>query len=290
MALKDIDAVMIASPDHHTTHLEAAAKAEKDAYCEKPLAMDIETLKDACDAVKKANIVVQIGHPGPQLAELHRLPRAVQDRDPRQGLADRAVPQRRQALLVLGYVKDGQARRTWTGRNSSSIDRPSPSTDEAADRLVRLPRLHRRSDRRLRLPLHRPVQLHHRRQAPRELRRPGRHLHLEGRAPFTCPDHVQAMWIYPEGFMVSYSTNFGNGSGNSFKILGDEGVLDMVYLDRSRPDGEGGAKRSGKIRGKISVKDVRASRTTSSTGSSACGCARRRTRRLTRAISTRSPA
>ena len=35
LAQKDVDAVMIASPDHvHTTHLEAAAKAKKDAYCE----------------------------------------------------------------------------------------------------------------------------------------------------------------------------------------------------------------------------------------------------------------
>ena len=43
VALKDIDAVMIASCDHqHSTHLEAAARAKKDAYCEKPLAMDME--------------------------------------------------------------------------------------------------------------------------------------------------------------------------------------------------------------------------------------------------------
>jgi predicted dehydrogenase len=62
VALKDVDAVMIASPDHvHTTHLEAAAKAGKDAYCEKPLAMDLEKLKAACDAVKANNAIVQIG-------------------------------------------------------------------------------------------------------------------------------------------------------------------------------------------------------------------------------------
>ncbi|MCH5373294.1 MAG: Gfo/Idh/MocA family oxidoreductase, partial [Planctomycetes bacterium] len=49
---KDIDAVMIASCDHqHTTHLEATAKAGKDVYCEKPLAMDFDRLKRAVDAV-----------------------------------------------------------------------------------------------------------------------------------------------------------------------------------------------------------------------------------------------
>ena len=62
LALKDIDAVMIASCDHqHTTHLKAAAEAGKDVYCEKPLAMRLDRLKGACDAVKKANIIVQIG-------------------------------------------------------------------------------------------------------------------------------------------------------------------------------------------------------------------------------------
>jgi len=44
---------------------------------------------------------------------------------------------------------------------------------------------------------------------------------------FTCPDHVQAAWIYPDGFLVSYSTNFGNGSGNVLKIYGEQGVLDL---------------------------------------------------------------
>ena len=45
---------------------------------------------------------------------------------------------------------------------------------------------------------------------------------------FTCPDHAQATWIYPEGFMVSYSTNFGNGSGSVFKIYGEQGVMDLT--------------------------------------------------------------
>ncbi|MCA9412076.1 MAG: Gfo/Idh/MocA family oxidoreductase, partial [Candidatus Omnitrophica bacterium] len=59
---EDLDAVMIASCDHqHTAHLEAFAKAGKDVYCEKPLAMDLEKLKSACDAVKESGGVVQIG-------------------------------------------------------------------------------------------------------------------------------------------------------------------------------------------------------------------------------------
>ena len=48
LALNDVDAVMIASCDHqHTTHLEAAARAKKDVYCEKPLGKSLKALKAA---------------------------------------------------------------------------------------------------------------------------------------------------------------------------------------------------------------------------------------------------
>jgi len=67
---------------------------------------------------------------------------------------------------------------------------------------------------------------------------------------------VQATWIYPEGFMVHYSTNFGNGSGNSFKIFGDQGVLDMVQWTAPVLTAEGGSKGKGQIRGKQAVAEV----------------------------------
>lgn len=40
---------------------------------------------------------------------------------------------------------------------------------------------------------------------------------------FTCPDHVEATWIYPEGFIASYATNYGNGSGNVSRVYGEQG-------------------------------------------------------------------
>ncbi|HRE08250.1 MAG TPA: Gfo/Idh/MocA family oxidoreductase, partial [Opitutaceae bacterium] len=62
LELEGIDAVMIASPDHHhTTHLEAAAKAGKHIYVEKPLATEMDKLVRAVDAVKAAGTVVQVG-------------------------------------------------------------------------------------------------------------------------------------------------------------------------------------------------------------------------------------
>jgi predicted dehydrogenase len=59
---KDIDAVIIASPDFaHASHLAEAAGHKKDAYCEKPFAETMEDAKAALNACKKNNTVVQIG-------------------------------------------------------------------------------------------------------------------------------------------------------------------------------------------------------------------------------------
>ena len=122
LALEDVDAVMIASCDHqHATHLEAAAKAKKDAYCEKPLAMDMESLKTALRRGQEpAASSCQIGHPGPQLRHQHRLPGTVPLRRDRQGLADRAVPQRHASPIGTRWMQraEAESRRTWTGRSS----------------------------------------------------------------------------------------------------------------------------------------------------------------------------
>lgn len=73
---------------------------------------------------------------------------------------------------------------------------------------------------------------------------------------FTCPDHVQALWEYPEGFMVAYETNFGNSSDNAFKFLGDQGTLDVLHWNLPKLTAEGGFKNRGVIRGKKDVEPV----------------------------------
>jgi predicted dehydrogenase len=60
---KDIDAVMIATPDHHHAPITAAAaKAGKHVYCEKSPAHSEEQLYEMYDAVKNSKIVYQLGH------------------------------------------------------------------------------------------------------------------------------------------------------------------------------------------------------------------------------------
>ncbi len=59
---KDIDAVVIATPDHwHAIPCIEACKAKKDIYCEKPLTLTILEAKRLIDAVRKHERVFQTG-------------------------------------------------------------------------------------------------------------------------------------------------------------------------------------------------------------------------------------
>jgi len=62
LARKDIDAVVIATPDHwHALTTIAAAKAGKDIYCEKPLSESIHEARAMVNAVRKNNRIFQTG-------------------------------------------------------------------------------------------------------------------------------------------------------------------------------------------------------------------------------------
>ncbi len=62
MARDDIDAVVIATPDHWHTHpIVDACKAKKDIYCEKPLTLTIAEAKLCIEAVNKHGVIFQTG-------------------------------------------------------------------------------------------------------------------------------------------------------------------------------------------------------------------------------------
>jgi len=255
LALKDIDAVMIASCDHqHTTHLKAAAEAGKDAYCEKPLAKRLDKLRDACDAVKKAKTIVQIG------TQLRSLPSFTGCRKLYKtgilGTVGR-IEQCRNGEKPYWYSRIKDVKAEDVNWKEFLMDRPMRKFDpllysawygyrEFSDGSVPG------------LGSHFIDLVHYITGAefPASCVCLGGTYTWKDKYKFTCPDHIQALWTYPEGFMVSYSTNFGNGSGNSFKMFGDEGVLDMVNWTAPVLSAEGGGKRKGDIRGKNPVEGV----------------------------------
>ncbi len=63
LAHEDADAVVIASPpDSHSDLIVGAAEAGKHVFCEKPLALDVETATRAVEAAERAGVVLQIGY------------------------------------------------------------------------------------------------------------------------------------------------------------------------------------------------------------------------------------
>ena len=61
-ALKDVDAIFIATPEHtHSPLLKLVVEAGKDAYVEKPMGNVLDEVKAARDAVLSRNMVVQVG-------------------------------------------------------------------------------------------------------------------------------------------------------------------------------------------------------------------------------------
>lgn len=62
LALDDIDAVTIATPDFaHNAIMNAALRAGKDVYVEKPMSLDVHEANEALDLARASNRVVQVG-------------------------------------------------------------------------------------------------------------------------------------------------------------------------------------------------------------------------------------
>lgn len=73
LAADDIDAVIIATPDHwHGTMVIDAANAGKHVYAEKPMTWTVPETYLVRDAVRKSGIIFQLGHQGRQIELNHR--------------------------------------------------------------------------------------------------------------------------------------------------------------------------------------------------------------------------
>jgi predicted dehydrogenase len=79
-ARKDVDAVVIASPDHwHHAHAMAALRAGKDVYLEKPFTYTIEEAREIAEFVKANKRVLQVGSQYASFDHFHKAQKAIAD-------------------------------------------------------------------------------------------------------------------------------------------------------------------------------------------------------------------
>ena len=252
LALSDIDAVMIASPDfHHTTHLEAAARAGKHIYVEKPLATDFDQLVRAVDAVKRAGTIVQVG------TQIRSLPGIVGARE----LVQRGVFGR---LSRIEECRNNE-RPYWYNYLKDVRPEDVDWAEFLGDRPPRPFRADLYSGWYGYLEFSRgPISgygshfldlVHFITGAkfPETCVCLGGTFTWKDEHQFTAPDCVQATWVYPEGFLVSSANNLGNSYGNGRKFYGDKGVLKVDNWNAPTYSAEGGPRRDRSIRGENPV-------------------------------------
>lgn len=255
----EFDAVLIATPDfHHTAHLEAAAKAGKHIYVEKPLATEFDKLLRAYDAAKAAQAkgsIIQVG------TQLRSFPGIVGAR----------------ALMKTGVL--GKITRIDETRNSEKpywyqyLNRDVKEADVEWKEFLG-DRKSRKFDARQYAAWYGyydfcqgPVPqwgahfldlMHYVMDCglPESCVCLGDVTYWKDENNFTTPDNVIATWKYPEGFIVTSSNNFGNFAGNTRKFYGDKGTLSVDNWNAPYYTADGGPKRDGKIRGKTEVTPI----------------------------------
>jgi predicted dehydrogenase len=227
LARQDVDAVIIATPDHqHATMLTDAVRAGKDAYVEKPLAMDMKELLVCHDAVKRSDRIVQMG------TQIRSLPSSM--------AAKKFVAEGGLGKIFKIEQERNSIRPYWHRYGERKI--AEGDTDWKAFLMHRRARAwdadqyaawygHREFSRgpHTNLMVHFIDLVHHITGASlpkRVVTLGGTYRYKDDR---TAPDSVETILEYPdEGFLVRYSTAFGTSAGNYLKFFGTRGVLDAA--------------------------------------------------------------
>jgi predicted dehydrogenase len=254
---KEVDAVFITSPDHwHARHLEWAAQAGKHIYMEKPMAIGMDELNRCYDAAKKCGTVIQVGTQMRSSAPIHGC---------REFLKSSPLGKNSRIEQVRGGDKP-----YWYLRLKTDVRKEDVDWDEFAGGRTQKP-----FDSVFysawygywefsqgpvpQLGVHFLDNVHY----MAGLGFPETCVCLGGTYTwidehrFTVPDHVQALWTYPEGLMVSYVTNFGNSSGQVMRLAGDKGTLEMGFMgEKPTYSAVGAPRRDGSIRGVNEVPPV----------------------------------
>lgn len=237
LARKDIDAVVIGTPDHlHCSMLIAAVEAGKDVYVEKPLAMNMAELNRAYDAVKKSGRIVQLGTQMRSYAQSNGL---------RQFLADGSLGK----VLKVEQVRNGY-RPYWMSYGGAAAEADMPregDVDWKAFLGDRKPRSFDAQQYRnwygyrdfsqgpqTNLMVHFIDLVHYVTPASIPIKAVALGGTYRWKEAYDVPDSVEVAYEYPEGFLVRYCTVFGNGAGNYARWQGTRGTVDAKNLSPSQ--------------------------------------------------------
>jgi len=259
LALDGLDAVMIATPDHlHTLHLEAAAQAGKHIYVEKPLATDMAKLVRAYDSAKAAQArgrAIQVG------TQLRSLPGIVGAREIVQsGVLGKItrIDETRNAEKPYWYHYLGREVRAADTNWAEFLGDLPPQPFDGRRHGAWYGYYEFCQGPVPQWGAHFLDLMHYVTGCgmPESCVCLGGVTYWKDENQFTTPDNVMATWLYPEGFIVTSSNNFGNGAGNARKFYGDRGTLDVGNWNVPTYSAVGGPKRDGRIRGTITVPPV----------------------------------
>lgn len=261
LARKDVDAVVIGTPDHqHCTMLIAAVEAGKDVYIEKPLAMNMQELIRAYDAVKRTGRVVQVG------TQMRSYPQAG---GARQFVASGGLGK----ILKVEQARNGY-KPYWMSYGGPEFFGLQPTEADVNWKAFLMHTAPRPFDpamyqgwygyREFSRGPHTNLMVHFIDlmhfitgvSTPARVVAIGNTYRWKG--SFTCPDSVEVALEYPEGFLVRYCTMSGNGGGNYAKFFGTRGTLDAKNLSRQQPwiaSGEGSGEAD-RIQSEMQVPQV----------------------------------
>jgi predicted dehydrogenase len=227
---KEIDAVLIGSPDHwHVPMTVAACQAGKDVYVEKPLTHDLSEGRAVIDAQNKHSRIVQVGtqqQSMPQFQKANELIRA--------GRIGKVL----KVHLTWNRNTDSRFRRTPFNVDPKQVDwkaflgnAPDQPFDEYRFRAWRWfwdfgggiftdLMVHHIND------VHAFLELDH----PLQAISIGSHFASKG--VWETPDTVQTLLQYPDDLQVYFEGTFSNArNGAMLELMGTEGT---IYLDRGR--------------------------------------------------------
>jgi len=224
IACKDLDAIIISTPEHsHSLLLKMVADAGRDGYCEKPMGNVLEEVKAARDAVQAKNLIVQVG-------TQHRSePYQIAVRDLIRGGA-------------LGDVSKYEI--AWNYHGARWRGRPEVKQIKEQDtdwRAWLMNKPYRRFDPQLYFEFRLYKEFSS--GIPDQWMSHGidlAHYFMDEQYPESAvahggifawhdgrenPDTFQALLTYPRGFLVSYSTSFGNDAPGYTRIMGKKATM-----------------------------------------------------------------